>query len=105
MDFHTRSSVVLLVLDQLVEKIFAEDLKGAVAKARRHRRRKNFEPRASQHEVDRGKRKRVMRAVSRYRAQLVRFRSQKFARRRNREDQSVLRDLRSARESWFPRGG
>src|SRR5207247_5556085 len=64
-DFHTRSPVVLLVLDQLVEKIFAEDLKYAVAKARRHRRRENFEPGAPQHEVDFGKRQRVMGAVGR----------------------------------------
>ena len=88
----------------MVEKIFAEDLKYAVAKARRHRRRKNFEPRASQHEVDFGKRKRVMSAVSRYLAQLVRFGSQKFAPRRNIEEQIVHGDLRSARKSLFTLG-
>src|SRR5207249_929971 len=54
-------------------KLVAEDLRYAATKARRLRRRKNFEPGASQHEVDFGKRQRVMSSVSRDLAQLVRF--------------------------------
>src|SRR5262245_48255453 len=86
------------MLHKLIEQVSAEYLKDAVAIARCRRSRENLKAATLQVKVDFGKCQRVVRAVRRYLAQFVRFRSKKFAARGDVEEQVFHRDLRAARK-------
>src|SRR5262245_27604949 len=98
MNLHSGPAKTFLVLHKLVEQVSAEYLKDAVAVARRRRSRENLKAGTLQIKVDFRKCQRVVRAVRRNLAQLVRFRSKKFAARRDVEEQVFHCNLRAARK-------
>ena len=104
MDLHARPAKVLLVLDELVQQVLAENLKNAIAKAAGRGRRQNLEAGALQQEVNLWKRERIMRAVRRNLAQLVGFGAEKFAARRNVKEKILGSDLRAARKRLLAGG-